>query len=62
MLQQSLAELCFLTSSAVRGRLVVTGFGAGAGAEPQPPELAAWAGVIVDSKTKADTSNLMSLL
>ena len=43
MLQQSLAELCFLTSSEVRGKLVDTGFwaGAGAGAEP-PPELAAW--------------------
>ena len=39
MLQQSLAELCFFTSSDVRGKLVDTGFWAGA--EP-PPELAAW--------------------
>ena len=60
MLQQSLAELCFFTSSDVRGKFVDTGFwaGAGAGAEP-PPELAAWDTGVESARINTTTRDLM---
>ena len=58
MLQQSLAELCFFTSSDVRGKFVDTGFWAGAGAEP-PPELAAWDTGVESARINTTTRDLI---
>ena len=58
MLQQSFAELCFFTSSDVRGKFVDTGFWAGAGAEP-PPELAAWDTEVESARINTTTRDLI---